>query len=420
MKLLLLCSIIFCISAMLTAQPTAGLVAYWPMNGNFNDAGPNGIHGTNVGATATTNAAGTANTAIAFSNPGSTVVQYATHPVNAALNFSGLQDFTYSFSFYLSSPWIRTGGFYDNNLNYSGPGIWIWQNGGATDYKIQLNYRNASLASTPLQLGTWIKVCCLRSAGSLRIYINGILNASGTEGTQTPVYNYTAKFGSMFFNGLTPPQYNGFNGKLDEFRIYNRALTQAEITALAVLPVSLSYFTVSKNNNSVMLKWQTQYEQNSSHYNIQRSIDGVNFTEVGRVNAAGNSNLPLNYSYTDLLPAAVQTQKTVFYRLQSVDLDGKFSLSQIAALQLGKKDMQLSVFPNPAQEVLQVQTGNGPAGNATILISDISGRQLYRKEFALQRGSNVLPVNISMLSAGIYYIRMIAGENNYTQQFVKD
>ena len=133
-------------STLVKAQPTVGLVAYWSMNGNFNDAGTNAINGTNVGATATTNNVGTANAAMNFSNPVSTVVQYGSHPVNANLNFGTAQDFSICFSVFANSPFVHNGGFYDNNLNYSGPGVWFWNSGGFP--QVQFNFKNGSVGTT--------------------------------------------------------------------------------------------------------------------------------------------------------------------------------------------------------------------------------------------------------------------------------
>lgn len=225
----------------------------------------------------------------------------------------------------------------------------------------------------------------------------------------------------MCYGGFSPPRYNPFGGKIDELRIYNRALTAAEIGGLSggALPVKLTSFTASNKNNNVTLKWQTQYEQNSSHYNIQRSTDGVNFTNEARVTAAGNSNLPLNYSHNDLLPASIQSKKAVFYRLQSVDKDGKFAYSQVVMLRLDIKEMELLVSPNPAKDILQVQTGSTVAGEAALVISDAAGRQLYQRNIVLQQGTNSIPVNISMLAKGNYFVRIIAGTESYTKQFVK-
>ena len=226
----------------------------------------------------------------------------------------------------------------------------------------------------------------------------------------------------MSYSGYTPPQYNGHNGKLDEFRIYNRALTAAEILILAsvALPVKLTSFTGVNKNNTITLNWQTAYEQNSSHYVIQRSVDGLNFTDVDRVAANGVSNLPINYSYNDILPASVKMHKTVFYRLKSVDTDGNFGNSDIVAMQLDKTVIQLLVSPNPAKDVLQVQTASGLAGNGVLSITDMMGRQVYRRDVILQNGSNAIPVNISLFRPGIYSVRLVNGSESHTKQFVKE
>jgi len=401
------------------AQPVNGLVAYWPLNGNYNDAGPNNINGTNFGSTATTNYASAANSAMQFLNPGSTVPQYATVS-SPLLNFGAAQDFSIAFSVYVNSPIVHAGGLFDNNINSGGYAVWFWNSGFPS---FQFNFRNASVGTTngALPLNVWKHVCAVKSGTQLKIYINGVLNASTAVGTATPVYTLAPRFGTMTFTGYSPPQYNGHNGKLDEMRIYNRALTDLEIMGLSstALPVKLTSFTGVNNNNTIKLNWQTQYEQNSSHYNIQRSTDGINFTNISRVTAAGNSNNPLSYNYDDVLPASVKIHKTVYYRLQPVDIDGRFSFSQILAIQLYKTDLQLIVYPNPAKDLLQVKTGNSPAGNASLIITDATGRQMYIKHIVLQQGINSIPVNISLFSAGIYYVRLINGKESYSKQFFK-
>lgn len=398
------------------AQPTnVGLVGYWPMDGNFNDAGPYAVHGTNGGATPTTNIASQANKAMQFLNPSAnstTVVQWATIPVNSNFSFTGNQDFTIAFYTFVNSPFVHTGGLYDNNLNYGGPGIWFWNN---PTMRIQFNYKNASVNSLgTFPMGQWVHIAAVRSAGTLKLYINGMLNNSGTEGALVPSYGYPARLGTMFFSSY--PHYNGHNGKMDELRIYNRALTPIEI--IKVLPTQLTSFTAVNNNNNIKLQWQTQFEQNSKHYTIQRSTDGVNFTDIEKVNAAGNSAVPLTYNYTDVLPVTLQSTSTVFYRLQSVDLDGHFFNSEVVAVKLNKKDIQLLVFPNPAKDVLQVQT-SGITGQATLHITDAGGRQLYTRDILLQQGSNSIPVNISKFSNGIYYVRLSNGKDTFTKQIAK-
>lgn len=224
----------FTLSIPMQAQPVSGLVAYWPMDGNFADSGPNNIVVTNTNSTPTSNARGVANAAMEFVNPGSNAAQYASHAVNSNVNFSGSNDFTYDFLFYYSSP-DKAGGLYDNNINYYGSGVWVWY--GSNFLQLQFNYKNGTVGTSngALQLNTWTHITCSRAGGVLSIYINGVLNAFANEGFQNPSYSFPVKFGTQWFNASPYFNYNGLNGKLDEFRIYNRALTAEEISQLQCL-----------------------------------------------------------------------------------------------------------------------------------------------------------------------------------------
>jgi len=358
---------------------------------------------------------------MAFVNPGSSspTYQWCTLPANSNFNFSGAQDFTISLWAFCNSTYYHGGGLYDNNLNRGGPGVWWWVNSYPA---VQFNYKNQSVG-TPngvLILGVWQHITCVRSAGQISIYINGVQVVSGAEGTWAPTYPIGPRIGSMIYDGYTPPQYNGHNGKIDDLRIYNRALSQAEINTLTVLPVKLNFFNASIKDNKVTLHWQTALEQNSQAFDIQRSIDGVNFIDIGRVAAAGSSNTALNYSYTDKLPASFQHLKTIYYRLKSVDIDGRFTISHIVSVKLDADEIQLLVFPNPAKEMLNVQINNRQKGDAVLLVTDATGRQVFKKEIQLSEGNNTIPVYISLFKPGVYIVSLINGSESFTRQFVKD
>ncbi|MGG9962058.1 LamG-like jellyroll fold domain-containing protein [Ferruginibacter sp. SUN106] len=401
------------------AQPTAGLQAYFPMNGNFNDAGPNGIVVTNTGATSSTNGSGAANTAMFFNNPTSTVVQYATHPPAASLNFGTAQDFSVDFNMFITGPFVHSAGIYDNNLNYGGYGIWLWNSPGYL--QINLNFKNGNVGTTngALNVNTWYHICCQRSAGTLKIYINGVLNASAAEGTTVPAYTYAARFGTMFFNGIVPPNYNGLVGKIDEMRTYNRALTQAEITGL-VLPVKLTSFTATKNNTDVLLQWQTEFEQNSSHFNLQRSTDGTNFTTIAKVNAAGNSSVKTNYQFTDNTAKTIAAGKNIFYRLEENDMDGRKDLSAIVLVKFGIAANELVLLQNPVTNELRLQLSMLAKQNASIQVTNAQGQQVMVKNLQLNAGETFTALPVSTLAKGTYYISLVkAGGEKQTLSFIK-
>ena len=400
------------------SQPTAGLVAYWPMNGNFIDGGPYHIVSTNSGATGTTNYNSAANGAMNFLNPGSTVVQYGYHAINSNVNFSGTQDFSYAFSLYLYASPPHPGGIYDNCLNNSGPGVWMWTANGYP--QMQFNYKNSSVG-TPngaLPTGTWLRVVCLRASGTLKIYIGGVLKASAAEGTQTPAYPIPAYFGTMAFSGYTPPPYNGLNGKIDEFRIYNRALTVQEITDLYVLPIQLNSFTATKNNADILLRWQTAMEQNCDRFNVQRSTDGSNFTTIGTIRATGNTSIATDYQFADQTAKDLSGIKTVFYRLETVGVDANKTYSPIVSVKLDNDKEGLLVLQNPVVNDLRLQVLSTEKKNADLTITDAQGRQLLKKQVILNNGNNSIAIPLDGLPRGLYYVTMVAGDLRQTRNFL--
>jgi hypothetical protein len=87
------------------------------------------------------------------------------------------------------------------------------------------------------------------------------------------------------------------------------------------LPVELSQFEGLPYQQWNVIKWSTDSEQNSSHFDLESSIDGENWKLVTTKNAAGNSNEKINYSYIDN-----NLSEIVYYRLQQFDIDGKFEI----------------------------------------------------------------------------------------------
>lgn len=122
------------------------------------------------------------------------------------------------------------------------------------------------------------------------------------------------------------------------------------------LPVKLISFDATLNNKTkVDLKWATATEENVSHFVVERSTDGVNYSDAGLVFAVGNSTQKVNYNLADDISnvdAAV-----IYYRLCSVDVDGKFSYSDVRIIRVSnQKDNTVDIitYPNPVSNELRV------------------------------------------------------------------
>jgi ELWxxDGT repeat protein len=186
------------------------------------------------------------------------------------------------------------------------------------------------------------------------------------------------------------------------------------------LPITLLNFSATvEGKNAVKLDWTTTSEINSSHFEIERSIDGNNFSSINRVNASGNSAIDQNYTYTDY-QAGNLNSSVLYYRLKSVDKDGTFKKSQVLLVRLQGGGFQFTFAPNPVQQQLNVSVSPAGAKSVVIRIIDANGKQVYQQ--ALPTGVNVYQQNIDVakLKAGIYYLQVITDNTIKVEKFVKE
>jgi hypothetical protein len=102
------------------------------------------------------------------------------------------------------------------------------------------------------------------------------------------------------------------------------------------LPVKLLSFTVKGlNTDKVVLNWMTAQEKNSSHFTIEKSLDGKDFSDAGIVFSIGTSEQPKQYTFTDKLRA--EERGTIYYRLKMVDVEGKSTRSSIRIARIGRE-----------------------------------------------------------------------------------
>lgn len=177
------------------------------------------------------------------------------------------------------------------------------------------------------------------------------------------------------------------------------------------LPIELLSFTAKKtDDNSVGLRWTTSSEVNSSHFDIEKSKDGFFFEKIGEVRASGNSNVPLDYNFTDKVNIYTQTSFTYYYRLKMVDLDGASEYSDVRSASFGGLvTPTLSVFPNPATTRLSISTGSNE-GEIQIHMSDIDGRLVYKNTIPENSDLFDIYVDETSLIPGTYFMEFIQND----------
>jgi hypothetical protein len=189
--------------------------------------------------------------------------------------------------------------------------------------------------------------------------------------------------------------------------------TSIIVTKLVItLPAVWGDFNaLAKNNNRVNLNWSTLQENNVSHYTVEYSANGRDYTSIGTVAAAGNTTNVTNYSFVHNTP---DVQKTNYYRIRQSDLDGKTAYSVIRPVRFSKGTVApILVTPNPVRDRLQLSV---QAENIRIMLVDLSGRTL--KNMNLQPGNHEL--SVTELAPGMYHLVIFQdGLRLETQKLIK-
>ena len=168
-------------------------------------------------------------------------------------------------------------------------------------------------------------------------------------------------------------------------------ITSNFVSRNSTLPVTLSDFRAIKQNNAASLQWFTNMEQNSQSFIIERSADGKNFTAIGSVRAAGNSNSRKAYSYDDAAPLKGNN----YYRLKQVDLDGKSAYSEIRTLNFATAS-KLTWYTQGNNAVVQLPGGK----NEQYAVTDMNGATTMQGR--LENGKMIFAGK----PAGVYNVRV--------------
>ncbi len=176
-----------------------------------------------------------------------------------------------------------------------------------------------------------------------------------------------------------------------------------------VVPVAILNFSGYKDGTNNQLRWTTATEQNNRGFELQRSADGVNFTDFGFVNSkatGGNSTAELNYAYTD---NNINGKRPQYYRLRQTNFDGNSKLSNIVLIN-GDKPTGIEIdgfFPNPPNSLVNVLIAAPDNDKLTLVVTDIAGRKMIEQAVSVQAGSNTIPVDINRLTRGTYMVKLV-------------
>jgi hypothetical protein len=191
--------------------------------------------------------------------------------------------------------------------------------------------------------------------------------------------------------------------------------------ALSTLPVDFTSFTAMLLNKTtnVSLKWTTTGEKNVSHYIVERSTDGKEYTQAGVVFAAGNTSENNTYTFTD--NNAIARGNVLYYRVRSVDADGtlKYTATRmIRATKQTENTIAISAYPNPVTNELRVTIPNNWQDKKVVYEVFTTGGTAVQKTVSAN-GSQTESLDVSKQAPGFYMVKVSCGTETAMQKIIK-
>lgn len=182
------------------------------------------------------------------------------------------------------------------------------------------------------------------------------------------------------------------------------------------IPVNFIYFNAKKSGTTTsLLNWKTSQEINSAYFDVERSEDAIHYYYIGRLNAAGNSSVPVEYFFTDNNPV----NGINYYRLRQVDRDGHYIYTPTRQVRFEGLDAgTVKYFPNPTNGKIYIEIPESMREERKVInITNAAGVVMDQQK----TGSWVtlrLEVDLGKYAKGVYFIQVKTATTNSVQRVV--
>jgi hypothetical protein len=319
------------------------------------------------------------------------------------------------FTFDIVTPMTNTGGYVDvstrstvssDNLPWAGS-----SNVPAVSNMYSPNPTVSPDGSIPSVIDRWWDI-----TDSDPVTAHATFSYRGSENTlNDPLYFAGATIGAQYWNGAQWTPNNSTIGGAASVTTGVGSVTASNLTtfcpwilslALAPLPVELLNFASSCVDNTIVLDWCTASEKNNSYFNIEQSIDGINFTTVGKIFGSGTTNEKHCYHY----PAnSVSGQN--YFKLTTVDYREQKSSSKIISIASCDELTDNILIANDGTNELGVIVSSLTDQKLEVYVHNALGQLIEVKSIEVTKGHNNIRVMLQNVSTALYYVSVYNGSS---------
>ena len=310
--------------------------------------------------------------------------------------------------------------------------------------KLKITIGNSASATFPVGNASYDPVTITNNSGASDVFSVQVVDAvylNGTSGTEvsTTVVDRTWNISKTNANGGSGIDFvfnwntgEVINGSFTDPRMNHHTGTNWEVPTVAstvygsnsltvsgytgtfspfaisdgssALPVEMVYFRANCEGSATDIQWQTATEHNSSHFILEKSVDGINWSETAKYLAAGNSTTAIDYEFVD---DSKLSRELVYYRLLQFDLDGKSAIyGPISSSCQDVKAFEMVVAPNPNNGQFTLQMASVESQDVKMELYNSNGLLIVLKTLSIYKGVSMECIDLGQLKPGIYNLQI--------------
>jgi len=179
------------------------------------------------------------------------------------------------------------------------------------------------------------------------------------------------------------------------------------------LPVELLQFTGDAGQKNNWLFWSTATEINHMRFVVERSVNGLDWEDIGEIAGAGNSSVVKQYQWEDVHSLGT----ACYYRLRQEDWNGNSHLYDPIFLNRNREDLEVLIYPNPVRNAAHLALSVSADAEVLVEVFNQHGQIVHRLNGPY---AEVSALDLSFLPSGMYFLQCVSGGRVFRTRFIAE